>query len=121
MTKQLKISKGQEFWCLHPRMPQPIKGKIIALTDKADKLIGIEFPEPISGFHNCDGRGAQSSCLWVLPRHIHTDEEFEEVKKIRQLSQEHAAELEANDVEELDLSLLDQPPAEEQPAEDGNV
>lgn len=104
MTRQVKIIKGQEFWCLHPRMPEPTKGKIIAITDKADKLLGIEFPEPIDGFHNCDGRGKDEHCLWVLPRHILTDEEFEELKGIRQLSKEHAAQLEANDLEELDLS-----------------
>lgn len=104
MTNQAKITKGQEFWCLHPRMPEPKKGVIIAITDKADKRLGIEFPEPIDGFHNCDGRGKDKSCLWVLPRNICTDEEYEELKQIRELSKEHAAELEANDLEELDLS-----------------
>lgn len=104
MTKQAKIKKGQEFWCLHPRMAEPTKGKVVSLTNNRTKMIGMEFPEKIKGFHDCDGRGQESSCLWVKPRHILTDDEFEELKVARGKAKEHAKRVEAEDIEELDLT-----------------
>lgn len=99
----MKVKKGQSFWCLHPRLSEPEKGTIIALTNNPAKMIGMEFKKAV-GLHSCDGRGADSSCLWVLPKHIVTDEKYEQIKKDRAVSIKHAEQLIGEDVQELDLS-----------------
>ncbi len=77
MTLATSVNKGDEFWCTHRRLPKPMLGVVIALTDQPGKLIGLEFKDNVKG-HSCDGRGANGHCLWVAPEHILTPVEFKE-------------------------------------------
>jgi len=82
MTKVKKISKGDKFVCLHPRMPCVAIGKVIALTSDPSKMIGLEFDDPI-GIHSCDNRGKDKHCIWVSPNDILTEEEYDELMKAK--------------------------------------
>lgn len=98
MTKVEKIQKGDKFVCMHPRMPAPFVGVVIALTTDPGKMIGLEFPDPI-GIHSCDGRGKDKHCIWVRPEHIATEEEFTQSLKVKEATKAAAAK----DLEELVL------------------
>jgi hypothetical protein len=75
MTQAVTISVGDKMWCTHRRLPSPLLGTIIVLTDEPGKMIGLEFEEEVNG-HTCDGRGQDKKCLWVLPIHIMTEVEY---------------------------------------------
>ncbi len=75
MTQATRVSVGDSMWCTHRRLPSPLLGTIIALTDEPGKMIGLEFEEDVGG-HSCDGRGQDKYCLWVSPVQILTEEEY---------------------------------------------
>lgn len=79
----VKIIKGSEVICVHPRLSQPIEGVVIALTSEPGKMIGLQLKEE-AGFHTCDGRGKDKYCIWVRPEHIMTKEELEASKKVKE-------------------------------------
>lgn len=47
----------------------PVLGRIIAITTKPGKTVGVEFEEPI-GLHSCDGRGKDKYCIWAALHHL---------------------------------------------------
>lgn len=75
MTQVAEINKGDKFWSTHRRLPKPMVGTVIVMTDEPGKLIGLEFEVDVGG-HSCDGRGANGHCLWTVPEHLLTDEEY---------------------------------------------
>jgi hypothetical protein len=79
-TAVTEFELGDEFWCVHRLMPEPILGTIVGLTDADGKLIGLDFGQDMGG-HSCDGRGTNGHCLWVLPKDIYTEAEWAAVSE----------------------------------------
>jgi hypothetical protein len=88
------LRKGETYWIMgSEELPQPLKGKIIRLSNEVGKAVGVEFNEPIGGVddtgqpfgtvHTCDGRGKPGYCLYVRPDQV-LDEKAMQAHKAHQ-------------------------------------
>lgn len=97
---QIAIKKGDEVYCVHRKAVdggstpgEPIKGKIITITKRLNRQIGVELDEPIFGGHDCEGRGAAGKCLWVRPWQVLTPSEWAAKKADLEAAAVRAAEI----------------------------
>jgi len=104
----LKIKKGDEYWCIHPRVIRggnpPLKGKIIVLSTGTSKQVGLEFAEDIGG-HTCDGRGENGKCLWVSVSDLATDNMAEKLKEDATRLKKDILERDGVEVEEFEVEV----------------
>jgi hypothetical protein len=115
---EIKIKKGDEVFCVHRKAidggetpGMPIKGKIIAITNRLNRQIAVQLDEKIFQGGSCDGRGPEPEiidgrpfgyCLWCRPWHLLTPAEWESKKKQLEEAAKHAQELDT-EVDELVL------------------
>jgi hypothetical protein len=98
------LKKGDEYWCMLPRLAEPKKGKIISLSTSTSKQVGLEFDEDVNG-HSCDGRGKQGYCLYCRVGHLANDDMLNAMKTQRQNDIDRVKNAEGDEVEEIDLTV----------------
>lgn len=106
---EVTIKKGDEVYCVHRKAMDggsipgdPIKGKIITITKRLNRQIGVQLDEPVLGGHDCEGRGESGKCLWVRPWQILTPAEWASKKAELEAAAARIAETNT-EVEELVL------------------
>ena len=106
---EIKIKKGDEIFCVHRKAidggkepGMPIKGKIIGITNRANRQIAVELEEEVPFAHDCEGRGKPGFCIWCRPWHILTPSEWEAKKKQLEEAAKNAKDL-ATEVDEIVL------------------
>lgn len=102
MTQVKEIKLGDKFYCFHKRLDKPVKGTVIALTNRPGKMIGLQFPNKMGG-HECDGKGKKGHCLWVTPQHILTEQEWKKEQAHRKKKAKEEAAFK-DDLEVIKLS-----------------
>ncbi len=90
----------EKYWCVINRLPRPMLGRIIRLTNTIGKNIGLEFDEYVGG-HSCDGFGVDGRCLWVTPQWIYSESEWESLSRISHSSRAFLDEISSESLEEL--------------------
>lgn len=81
---ETKIKSGDDIICVHRSAivdGHPTKGKIIVITDRLNRQIGVQLEEKIRNGHDCDGHGQDGYCLWCRPWHVLLPAEWEEKQK----------------------------------------
>jgi len=108
-----KLRKGESYWVVGSEDlggGPPRKGKVIRLSEETGKEIGLEMDEPVGGvdangqswgvLHTCDGRGKPGFCLYARPDQV-LDAKSLEAYKAHQAEQQHPAESDFEDLDEL--------------------
>src|SRR5262245_55306889 len=109
-TKVAKIKKGDKFWCVHRKLPQPKLGTVFCLTNEPGKLVGLEFTEPLpEGLNHLDGdgRGKLGLCMWAHPDHMLSEAEYKAQQEAETAAK--AARAAIKDLDELDVASLTPP------------
>jgi hypothetical protein len=121
-----KLKKGDSYWLVGSEDlggGPPRKGKVIRLSDEPGKAVGLEMDEPVGGvdsdgqpwgvLHTCDGRGKPGHCLYARVDQV-LDAKSLEAYKAHQAEQQHPAESDYEDLDELTVG-----PQHSQPATPG--
>lgn len=79
-TADTEFALFDQYWCVHPKLPEPLLCTIIALTDAPGKLIGLDCGQDV-GLHTCDGRTDQGHGIWINPEFIYNETEWAAVEE----------------------------------------
>lgn len=107
-TSNRLFKLGDKYWCVMRKLPHPMLGTIIRLTNTAGKHIGLQFEEDVCG-HSCDGHGLNGRCFWVTTEWIYSEEEWESLSKISRSSQMFAHEALQESLDELVIKTNQNP------------